>query len=86
MLKVEHEFSNEGIRAAEHQLREYLGFANAQMAGEVPNPEGDAALGYVIIRGLADKLAGEIAAQNVRLSRPALAPRAKSVREERVGA
>lgn len=86
MLKIEHEFSNEGARAFENQLRKYLGFAESQMAGEVPNPEGDAALGYAVARSFANSLGSAITAQDRKLSTPVQLPRHKTVREERTGA
>lgn len=89
MLTITFDVSNDGADTAVRQLNKYLDYANAEMAGEVEDPEQDGSLGYVIIRKVRDAVvtarkeqAALVAGRGPRTT----PPRTPSVREERRGA
>lgn len=84
-LTVTIEFSNEGARTAAQQMADFEEYMNSKMAGEVPDPTGAGALGWVMGHKIRQAIQAEINAQDKKFAQEEKAklPPPPSIRERR---
>jgi len=68
MLAIEIQLSNDGARAARSEIRSFLAHENKKMAGDLPDRQKNAALGYAILRSIMEKIDREVTAQDQRIA------------------